>query len=230
MRVFASPDASPALQETIAGDLYDGETGEINNEAGIAQAQAVTKNLNQIVKDSGATASTAKITGSGDLQFSAGTPGLADVVAGIKVIAGAKTAAGFERYSRQVSEQSLHYGVDRRLQEKAKEVATIDGKFYPKIAADYLHKGRQEMQDMTDARAKGQTEFSFGTTSVIAPLLKGAVQDSNNLRDQIFNMGREENDNGEFFQGLEGKSQEEIDKAMAERFGNYNSDQYMNLN
>ena len=61
----------------------------------------------------------------------------------------------------------LYYGVVRRIQDKARLEAEVDGKFYESKFTELYTKNLHDLWQATDAYATGHTEFSFGADSFV---------------------------------------------------------------
>jgi hypothetical protein len=184
MNYFASPNAPKELVNTLGEDLF-GKDGKINEVVAMEQAKAGQKMLDEIVKKSGQVFSSAEIDGAGKLHFEAGSPEIVKFLGGLQIDAKGDIGASISRTNREIWGYNLQYGVIRRLQEKAVEIATFGGKFHPEIATDYYQKGMQELRQITDGLAKGKTEFQFGASSIIGEPFKAAILDTKKQQEQM---------------------------------------------
>jgi len=223
MNLFASSKAPHALINTIGSDLYS-KDGKINDVVAIEQAKAGQKMLDEIVKQSGHIFTTADIDGSGNLHFEAGSPEIVKFLGGLQINANSDIGVKISRTNQEIWDYNLRYGTIRRLQEKAREVATFGGKFHPEIAHEYYQKGMQEYKQIADDLAKGKTDFEFGADSIIGEPLKESIRWAKQHQEEFMKGVKEILDSGKPYPLASKEEQERRRERLDEFMKKYKGD------
>lgn len=157
-----SGDTTPAQRIADAGTVPGREREET------AQAQALSKTLNEKASWKGDIATMSSVKGSGNVKV--GTP--MEGVIGTSASVGAEVSVS--RQNRETKSQDMFYGAIRNMQKNAREESTVDGKLDEKKYTQAITKGYQDMAQGVDDFSKGKDSSQYGAFGIVGEPIAAA--------------------------------------------------------
>ncbi|MBW2664015.1 MAG: hypothetical protein JRD93_19065, partial [Deltaproteobacteria bacterium] len=168
-------------QDIAASRIANAPTIARREQEEIMQARALAEGLTTIVSKKGKYATFINTEAGGSLRLT--NPGeiITKTLTGISAEAHANLGIG--QRNAEERNYNLFYGMTRRIQETAFEKSiqpdgTLDQNMYKELYTSGIH----DLTQGADALAKGNSEFSFGVSSIVAP----PVEFIKNLKEKIF--------------------------------------------
>jgi len=212
MNSYMSDRAPERLKELLTDQVLSDKDGW-NEVAATQQYIAGAQFLNQMVGHKGEISTFADIKGQGNLIIEGGEgwidifEGLAGIDSSVKAVAGVDIG----RKNREAMTYSLHFAMLSQIDQKARERATIGGKFDRELFEEFRHQGFTDYRKALENSAANKTELQFGADSIAGEAwesVKGMLNEARNIFD---NFSPEER------QKLQDMSPEERQKFIQEK-------------